>query len=143
MPAANTPSRRKTGKTARHSPSTRRQFFRYLLVGGGSFALEYGGFFLLLQVFQFHYLIANSLVYSIVSALNFSLNRLWTFHSSTRLRRQILLYLTLLLFNMLASNFILYILCDPLQLPALLAKIAVMAMVVAWNFILYKTVIYR
>lgn len=120
-----------------------RQFFRYLLVGGSSFALEYGSFFLLLQVYQLHYLIANSIVYPTVSLLNFALNRSWTFNSKNHLGRQALLYLALIGFNFLAGSLLLYILSGQLQIPPQWAKIAVMVMIVLWNFILYKKVIYR
>jgi putative flippase GtrA len=120
-----------------------RQFFRYLFVGGGSFVLEYGSFYVLLTLYNVNYLIANSIVYTSVSALNFTLNRLWTFRSTNGLRRQIALYLSLLLFNFIASNLMLYILTGQLLIPALWSKIAVMVMVVLWNFALYKKVIYR
>lgn len=141
-------SKRRSRKAAKQAvkPAAKknwRQFFRYLFVGGSSFLLEYGAFYILLTVYNVHYLIANSIVYTTVSAINFSLNRLWTFRSKSQLRRQIALYLSLLLFNFIASNVMLYILSDQLHIPPLWAKIAVMVMVVLWNFVIYKKVIYR
>jgi putative flippase GtrA len=119
------------------------QFCRYLLVGGSSFLLEYGSFYILLELFDVNYLIANSIVYSTVTAINFSLNRLWTFHSTKKLQLQISLYLSLLTFNFIASNVMLYILTGQLGIPPLWSKIGVMVMVVLWNFVIYKKVIYR
>jgi putative flippase GtrA len=120
-----------------------RQFCRYLLVGGSSFLLEYGSFYILLELFNVNYLIANSIVYSTVSAINFALNRLWTFRSTNSLSLQISLYLSLLMFNFIASNVMLYILTGQLLIPPLWSKICVMVMVVLWNFVIYKKVIYR
>jgi putative flippase GtrA len=120
-----------------------RQFFRYLLVGGSSFLLEYGAFYILLTIYQVNYLIANSIVYSILAVIGFVLNRLWTFRSKKQVTRQIVLYLGLLIFNFLASNVMLYILSGQLQISPLWAKIAVMVIVVLWNFVIYKKVIYR
>lgn len=134
---------RKPSHKAVKSGKNWRQFFRYLVVGGSSFAIEYSAFFVLLQLYHVHYLLANSLVYGVVSAVNFAINRLWTFKSQTRVGRQVALYLTLLAFNFLASNLMLYILSGKLLVPPLLAKVAVMVMVVLWNFVLYKKVIYR
>ena len=120
-----------------------RQFYRYLLVGGSSFLLEYGLFYILLELHNVNYLIANSIVYSTVSAINFALNRLWTFRSTNNLSLQISLYLSLLMFNFIASNVLLYILTGQLLIPPLWSKFCVMVMVVLWNFVLYKKVIYR
>lgn len=120
-----------------------RQFIRYLIVGGGSFLLEYGLFFVLLQKVNLHYLIANSIVYSLVSLVNFFLNRTWTFRSKENYKRQLILYLCLLSFNFFAGNLVLYILSGLMLIPPLLAKVAVMGMVVCWNFVFYKTVIYK
>jgi putative flippase GtrA len=119
------------------------QFSRYLLLGGSSFLLEYGSFYILLDLYDVNYLIANSIVYSTVSAINFTLNRLWTFRSTNNLRFQITLYLSLLMFNFIASNVMLYILTGLLHIPPLWSKIGVMVMVVLWNFVIYKKVIYR
>lgn len=120
-----------------------RQFLRYLIVGGCSFLLEYGLFFVLLQKYKVHYLIANSIVYSSVSLINFLVNRTLTFRSKENIKRQLILYICLILFNFVASNLALYILSDFIKIPPLLAKIVVMGMIVCWNFILYKKVIYR
>jgi putative flippase GtrA len=114
-----------------------------LSVGGSSFLLEYGSFYILLDLYDVNYLIANSIVYSTVSAINFTLNRLWTFRSTNNLRLQITLYLSLLMFNFIASNVMLYILTGLLHIPPLWSKIGVMVMVVLWNFVIYKKVIYR
>jgi putative flippase GtrA len=122
--------------------NNRRQFCRYLLVGGGSFLLEYGSFYILLELYDVNYLIANSIVYSTVTAINFALNRLWTFRSTKKLRLQISLYLSLLMFNFIASNVMLYILTGQLYIPPLWSKIGVMVMVVLWNFAIYKKLIY-
>jgi putative flippase GtrA len=123
--------------------NNRRQFGRYLLVGGSSFLLEYGLFYILLELCSINYLIANSIVYSTVTVINFALNRLWTFRSTKNLRLQISLYLSLIMFNFIASNVMLYILTGQLHIPPLWSKIGVMVMLVLWNFVIYKKGIYN
>ena len=120
-----------------------RQFIRYLLVGGFSFLLEYSLFFILLKVFAIHYLIANSIVYSSASLINFLLNRAWTFKSNGKINHQLFLYFSLVGFNFFASNGLLYILTGLLLIHPLISKIVAMCMIVSWNFILYKKVIYK
>ncbi|MEQ1558887.1 MAG: GtrA family protein [Methyloglobulus sp.] len=122
---------------------TIRQFLRYLIVGGSSFLLEYGLFFVLLKEFKIHYLVANSIVYASVSVINFTLNRLWTFRSKGNIRLQTVFYISLVGFNFFAGNAMLYLCSDYLQIPPLLAKPAVMCVIVCWNFIVYKTLIYK
>jgi len=118
------------------------QFIRYLLVGGTSFGLEYGLFWLLFY-FSTPLLLANTVAYLTIFGLNFMLNRLWTFQSQGNVQRQMLLYVLLVAFNLLASNVVIYLLVNQLLVPALIAKVMVMVMIVAWNFVLYKKVIYR
>ena len=119
------------------------QFIRYLLVGGFSFLLEYGLFYVLWQIFSVHYLLANSIVYGSVSLINFLLNRTWTFNSSGQLKRQLFLYIALVVFNFFASNGLLYSLTGLLLIEPLISKVIVMCLLVSWNFVIYKKVIYK
>lgn len=119
------------------------QFRRYVIVGLASFVLEYGLFALCLKGLGWSYLAANTLVYPVVCLVNFALNRQWTFAASGNVLAQALRYLALLAFNLVAGNAVLYLLCDGLGVDALIAKIAVMALIVLWNFGIYKWLVYR
>lgn len=119
------------------------QFRRYVIVGILSFGLEYGLFALCLKGLAWSYLAANTVVYPLVCLINFALNRQWTFAARGNVLAQALRYLALLAFNLLAGNAVLYLLCDVFAMSALLAKIAVMALIVLWNFAIYKWLVYR
>ncbi|KAF0814762.1 hypothetical protein IGB42_00817 [Andreprevotia sp. IGB-42] len=119
------------------------QFARYVITGGLSAAMEYGLFALTLKGLGWRYLVANTVVYLLVFGFNFWLNRSWTFQSRGGIRRQLTGYTILLGFNLLASNAVLYALSHGLGLDPLYAKPIVMVMVVGWNFVIYKRVIYR
>ena len=119
------------------------QFVRYLITGGVSAALEYGLFALLLKGLGWTPVHAHMLAYVVVAALNFALNRNWTFKSNGHVHKQMVYYLLLLLCNFWASSGVIFVLTAWLGIPALLAKLLVMGMVVGWNFVLYKRVIYR
>lgn len=52
-------------------------------------------------------------------------------------------YVTLALINFILSNIILYCLVNSLSAPPLVAKLIVMAMVVAWNYLVFSKLIFR
>jgi len=111
--------------------------------GGAAALLEYGLFYLLLEVFSLWYLLANTVAYGVAFGFNFALNRFWTFNSSGGMTKQLAMLSVLLSFNLAATNALMFVLTDLVGMPALYAKVPVMVCVVMWNFALYKKVIYR
>ena len=120
-----------------------RQLIRYLLVGFSSFALDYGIFALLYRGFGVMEVVANSVSVFIAFWYNFLLNRWWSFGSEEAMGRQMMQYLLLMLFNMGFSNLFIYITHQWVGLNPMFGKILAMAMIVLWNFVIYKMVIFR
>ena len=71
------------------------------------------------------------------------MNRFWSFKSTTNMKKQLAMYLVLFVFNLGASDVIMYLLTTKLSLQYLLAKVFAIGAVVTWNFFLYKKVIYK
>lgn len=119
------------------------QIIRYLVTGFSSAAIE----FILLFVFRnfvgMSVIAANSAALTIVFWFNFLMNRLWTFKSKMKLSRQLPMYLALFVFNIGASDLMMYLLAERLELQYLLAKVFAIGAVVSWNFVLYRKVIYK
>lgn len=124
-------------------PETRGQFIRYLITGVASFIAEYLLFLFLYDNLHVQYIYANTIVYSIIFVINFMLNRFWSFRSKSNFRRQLALYLVLFLFNLAATNAMMYLLSGIFMISPEISKILVMGMIVIWNFIIYKKVIYK
>lgn len=124
-------------------PETRGQFLRYLLTGFASFIAEYLLFLLLFDKLNVQYIYSNTIVYTVIFIINFLLNRLWSFKSKSDPKRQLALYLALFLFNLAATNAVMYLLSGMLAMSPRISKILVMGMIVVWNFIIYKKVIYK
>lgn len=122
---------------------TFKQFYRYLVVGFLSFATETSLLYLLTDHFKLWYLYSNSIAYIVVFWLNFLLNRFWAFQARNNFQRQMVLFLILFIFNLFASNAMMYFLTSVLKVYYLISKVFAVALVVSWNFILYKKVIYR
>lgn len=119
------------------------QFVRYLVVGFSTFFLEYFLFFMLFRVIGLDDLIANSISITIVFWFNFLMNRFWSFKSKERLLKQVLQYAVLFVFNITFSNVFMYVMSDFVGISPLISKVLVMGLIVMWNFVLYKKVIYR
>lgn len=119
------------------------QLVKYISVGGVSAALETALFWWNLHGLHLVWVAANSLAIIIATLFNFFLNRLWSFQSRGPLPRQLALYLTLFFFNLMMSNLIIYVLADLEHLEILIAKLISIALIVCWNFVIYKVVIFR
>lgn len=119
------------------------QLIRYLITGISSFILEYLLFYYLFRLLLINELIANSIALAIVFWFNFLMNRYWSFKSKNKLSKQLLLYGLLFAFNISISNVFIYGASVILGMSPLISKILIMCLIVLWNFILYKTVIYK
>lgn len=119
------------------------QLSRYLVTGFSSAAIELTLLFVFRDIAELSIVISNSIALTIVFWFNFLVNRIWSFKSTANLRKQLAMYLVLFAFNLVASDFIMYLLTTKLSLQYLLAKVFAIGAVVTWNFFLYKKVIYK
>ena len=114
------------------------RFWRYLIAGGFCAALEWGTFLLLYYVCNWSVVWANTISFSIVLLISFTLTKFWVFpgrhRHSTSL--QAAMYFGLALFNVAVSSFIVASLSQ--LIPPGLAKLMTMAAVVSWNFVLMR-----
>ena len=119
------------------------QAVRYVVTGLSSAAFEFALLFAFKDLVGLSVIASNSIALGIVFWFNFLMNRYWSFKSKTKLSRQLAMYLVLFVFNLGASDLIMYLLVDRLSMQYLLAKVFAIGAVVCWNFVLYKKVIYK
>lgn len=124
-------------------PEAFRQLLRYLATGFSSAAIEFTLLYVFKEVLNLTVLEANSAALTIVFWFNFLMNRLWSFKSKGALKKQLMMYAVLFVFNLGASDLIMHVLTTTLSLQYLIAKVFAIGAVVSWNFILYKKVIYK
>lgn len=104
------------GRVARHSG------VRFAIVGGASLVVDAG------SLYVFHGLLgvwlpaATTLAYAVAFVVNFGMNRLWAFGSSSTMGRQLWRYLALVLVNLGVTVWLVQSLTD-LGLPYLVAKV--------------------
>ena len=118
------------------------QGMRYVIVGLSSAAIELLAFFLLFEVFGVFVVASNIAALSLSTAYNFTLSRNWTFKSVSSLPRSMALYLLLFIWNQLFSSWAIVGLID-MGLYAVVAKVITMAIIVCWNFVLYRKVVFK
>lgn len=119
------------------------QFKRYLISGISAFAIEYLIFRLLLDIISLQKFLSNSIAMFIGFWFSFLLNRFWSFESKENFFKQFSLYSILFLVNLGISNILMLVFSDMFSLQPSISKIIIMCMIVAWNFILFKKIIFR
>ncbi len=120
-----------------------KDFIKYLIVGGTSFLLDYFIFYIMYKKLGIAEVYSNVTAIFIAFWYNFLLNRIWSFKSKEPFFKQIIYYLSLMLFNMLFYSAFIYIIKERVGIDPIIGKIIAMTMIVAWNFVLYKTVIFK
>lgn len=132
------------------APQTRNQkviqFVLYSLVGISAFALEVFLFWLAMKIPirppELLVVVANAIAMGITICWNFTLQKLITFKAKGDVRRQLLFFLLLLCFNKVIQSGLL-VLAVRLHQDPVITKVVVMTIVVFWNFIIYRKVVFK
>ncbi|MGI6669887.1 MAG: GtrA family protein [Acetivibrionales bacterium] len=119
------------------------QMIRYVITGLSSATIEFTLLYVFKDMAGLPVIAANSAALSIVFWFNFLMNRYWSFKSRMKIQKQLVMYLFLFLFNLLASDVIMYLLVEKFSIQYLVAKVFAIGVMVCWNFVLYKKVIYK
>lgn len=116
---------------------------RFLVAGGLAALTEYGVFVGMLYIFAGIFLaIPQSISFMAGFVVSFMLNRKWVFKSIGSSRTQILKYTALALTNLALSNVAIWLFVDVALVNAIFAKIAVMAVIAIWNYVLFSRIIF-
>ncbi|MDR2736129.1 MAG: GtrA family protein [Gracilibacteraceae bacterium] len=116
------------------------QFAKYLLIGGGTAAVEFVLFAVLSGIIPISP--ANVIAVTLATVGNFLLNGRWAFRQTRNIRRSAVLYLILFGLNLLFSTLTIKFLVEAFGVSKALAKLGTMVCIVCWNFILYRKVVF-
>ncbi|MCL1792063.1 MAG: GtrA family protein [Peptococcaceae bacterium] len=116
------------------------QFGKYVVIGGGTAAVELALFAILSSVIPISP--ANVIAVTLATVGNFLLNGRWAFRQARNLWRSAVLYLILFGLNLLFSTLTIYFLVEVFGVSKVLAKLGTMACIVCWNFVLYRKVVF-
>lgn len=117
---------------------------RYILVGGIIYAFDFLIFSIFVLIDSDLYVIGNIVARILGALLGFFLHRNWTFKTEYKLtkKNQLFMYLLLLLGNIFASSFLLFILVDLLLINELYARIITDAIIIIFTFLISKFFIF-
>jgi putative flippase GtrA len=122
-------------------PPRYRQFIKYLFTGGSAAAIDIGSY--LIFVHLGIYYITASVMSGVLGFLSaFLLHKYIAFQKRENIGNHFVRYCLLGLWNLFATNAVLYIAVQYLHVPEDIAKVIANASVVLWNFFLYKFLVY-
>lgn len=119
------------------------QFFRYIFVGGFAFLVD--AFVLWLCEKFVHYMIAAAIAFVVGLAANYLLSIFFVFSESKQVKNkaaEFIAYAVIGVIGLGLTEVIMYLLTDICGLYFLLSKIIAAAIVLAWNFVARKKILY-
>lgn len=124
------------------------QFVRYFFTGGLAFVVDFALFALCLYVFHWHYLLANFVGLIVGLALNYAVSISWVFSTCERSlkNKQCLEFSVFALVGILGIGFnllIMFVLVGKLDIQEMISKIIAASIVLAWNFLARKLILFR
>lgn len=120
----------------------RHHFVRYLVVGGSTFALDFGILFTLHGLLGLNLAASTSVAYWVSISYNFVLNRYWTFDSreTESLKRHMTTYFMLLVANYLFT--VTFVSIVGTHINYVMAKALSVAIQMIWTYQIYKKYIF-
>jgi len=119
-----------------------RKIVKFVISGGMAAGTEFTIFFILHSL---GLLLIASHVLSFLCGLgvSFTLNKRWVFSHKGKGTSQFAAYTLLALVNLTLGSGLIILLNDGFNIPTLLSKVLVMAIIATWNFIIYERIIFK
>lgn len=120
------------------------QFFRYIFVGGFAFLAD--AFTLWLCEKWMNYMIAAAIAFVVGLAVNYALSIWFVFSESSKVKNKVkefVVYGIIGLIGLLITEGIMYLFTDVFGLYFLISKIIAAEIVLVWNFVARKVVLYN
>lgn len=122
------------------------QFFRYLFVGGIATVVDWGVLFALTELLQLHHLISAIFAFAAGLATNFLLSKLLVFRANearTNALGEFLGYALIGIIGLGITELIMYLFTDGLSLYYMLSKAIATVVVLVWNYVARKLLLYK
>ena len=117
-----------------------KQLFKFGIVGGIAFVIDYGIFALLVYL-NVHYLVAQIISFSISLAFNYWASIKWVFNAKKQTLKEIMIFIVLSIIGLGINEILLYIGVDKLGYHELIVKLIATIIVMIYNFITRKLII--
>lgn len=118
------------------------RFAKYFISGLGAVGVDGGSYIIFTRFLHWPHLPSNIVCVLLGATWAFLLNKFWSFKAAGNTARQSRRFLILFAGNYILQQTLFYLGVDVLHLHDGIVKVAIMAMVVAWNFFAYRFWVY-
>ncbi|MCD4760394.1 GtrA family protein [bacterium] len=116
---------------------------KYATVGAASAVIDFGVLYILTDWVGVYYLASATISFILAAILNYTLNRIWTFRSNGKRRKQLPIFFTIAILGLILNNNIMYLSVERFAFHYLWAKVFAAAIVTFWNFFGNKYLTFR
>jgi len=116
---------------------------RYGTIGALSTVIDFTFYIIFTDVFYIYYILAAVLSFIIAATFNFSFNRRWTFQSNGQKRKQLPIFLIVMVSGVALNAGLIAFFVELFDLWDILAKVIATGVVTGWNFLGNKYITFR
>ena len=119
-------------------------FIRYLIIGFTTLGLDFAFYYLLDKTTHWENIYINMSSTLLSLGFNFYMSNFWTFKAGKKSKmKKMGKYASLALFNYFFTNFFFFIVNVVFGISAIITKLVATAIIVSWNYFLYKLWIFK
>ena len=121
------------------------QLFRYGIVGGGAFIVDYGVLWTLTEYCYIHYLLSATISFLLGLSVNYMLSTAWVFAKGRCQNKllEIIIFAIIGVVGLLLNEAIIYLIADVLLLHYMVGKVISTIVVFFWNFYARKYILFN
>ena len=116
-----------------------KQIFKFGIVGGIAFIIDYTLLYILTEYIGIHYLISSIISFTISVIFNYILSVKWVFNVKRKQgTREFIIFIILSLIGLLINSLIMYLMVDICNIYYMISKLISTFIVMVYNFITRK-----
>ncbi len=122
------------------------QFFRYIFVGGAATLVDWGLLYILTDFVHIYHLVSAVIAFLLGLITNYFLSKALVFNANeTRVKplMEFLIYAVIGVVGLGITELIMFIFTDRISLHYMLSKVIATIIVLVWNFIARKKILYK
>ncbi|MGN1378946.1 MAG: GtrA family protein [Bacilli bacterium] len=118
-----------------------KQLFRFGIVGGTAFLIDYGILFLLAKVIGINELISAAISFVISLAFNYFASIKWVFEAKKQTPKEVIIFVLLSVVGLGINELLIYIGSIKMNIDVMIVKLFATVIVMIYNFITRKLII--